>query len=133
MNIFSRLFSWIAGVFRSDRAKWIKRILPHAIVIARRIHARDWDQDGTVESARDEFVGILTGLPRDVIVRVFNEYVPGTTVIDNLPVRLLKKVLAIALLCERLVVRDEPVPSYGILDSAAQLAYEQAEKDQPSS
>jgi acyl-CoA synthetase (AMP-forming)/AMP-acid ligase II len=126
--IFKSLFGWLANLFRSDRAKWIRRLLPYAVTVARRIASRDWDNDGEVESARNELGGLIGSFSPDLIVRLFDDYVGSEDVIGVLPVHVLKKVLAIAHLVSTLVKRDEAVPSYGILDTAAQLAYEQLEK-----
>lgn len=132
MNIFGRLFSWLGQLFRSDRADLIKKILPIAIAVVRRIASRDWDKDGAVESARDELIGLLGRLPAEVLSQLFAEYLDpsgGSYLVKTLPVRVLKKVLGIALLAESLILRAQTVPAYGILDTATQLAYESTQKD----
>jgi len=116
--------SWLANLFRSDRAKLIRRLLPQAIEVARKIAARDWDLDGTVESAREELRGVIDRLPVAVVANLLAEYAGIANAANSLPVRVLKKVLAIALLVDRLVGDREPVPSYGILDTVLQLGYE---------
>lgn len=123
------LFRWFMNFFRSDRAKWIRTLMPLAVPIAQQIAKRDWDNDGVVESARDEFLGLLATLPLDVLKRVFDEYLDASgmisrTTVSGLPRSVLIAVLVMAKIAFALVKKDEPVPSQSILETVQQNAYE---------
>lgn len=122
-------FQWLVNFFRPDRAKWIRKLLPYAVPIAQQLAKRDWDNDGVVESARDEFLGLLAALPLDVLKRVFDEYLDAEgmisrTTVSGLPRSVLIGVLAMAKVAFTLVKRDEEVPSQSILETVQQNAYE---------
>lgn len=127
-------FRWLFGLFASDRAKIIREYLKEfAIPVAEDLMNRDFNGDGKIGNIRDELARLFAVLPDEITRRVFPEYIDddGTilsSVIGGLPVKSLKGVLAMALVALRLVRSDRWVPSYGLLETIAQLAYEAVQK-----
>jgi hypothetical protein len=132
--------TWLIGLFRRERAKLRRALMPFAISVAEDLFKRDFNGDGGISDARRELIVLLRSVNVTVGRAIFQSYfeADGTLkadVISYLPVEILKKVLAIAQLVRLLRSKGWPVPlplvvkhGYGLLDSVLQAAYEKGVK-----
>lgn len=132
-----RPISWLIGLFRRERARIRKALLPYAITVAEDLFDQDFNGDGVVADARIELGRILRHLNVTVARGIFAEYFNAdgsikSNVIEVLPVAILKKVLAIGKLVSALRDRGWPIPlpvilkhGYSLLDTVLQDAYEE--------
>ena len=131
-----RIFSWILNFIRGERRRVADKLRPFALAVAEDLFNRDFDQDGIVADARTELRKLLMGMTPAILDQILKSYVaPGgairTDVISVLPVEVLKKVLAIALLIHKLRGQGWPISldtilkhGYSLLDSVLQGAFE---------
>lgn len=131
---------WLLNFIRGERRRVANKLAPFAISVAEDLFDRDWNGDGAVADARTELRRLLMGMNPSVLHKILASYVgPNgeirTDVISMLPVEVLKKVLAIALLVNGLRARGWPVSlelilkqGYSLLDSVLQAAFEKGRK-----
>lgn len=136
-------FRWLVDLFRRERSKLRAALWPFAVSVVEDLFDRDFNRDGVVADARIELSKLLRQMSEIVKRSIFEEYFDrdGTIrmdLIEVLPVKLLKKVLAIAKLAQSLRDRGWPVPvelvvkhGWGLLDSVLQDAYEKGVKPKP--
>jgi hypothetical protein len=115
---------------KSERARFIASHLRKiAVPIAEAISGYDWDGDGLV-AARGDFIEIVTGLPGPIAELLFGHYLDSATgavdraLVAVLDPRVLKGVLAIAKFAALWAKTGKAMPSYGLIDSLMQAAYE---------
>ena len=136
-------FAWLVALFRRERSKLRAALRPFAVAVAEDLFERDFNKDGVVAEARIEVSKLLRQMSEIVKRSIFDEYFDrdGTIRMDTievLPVKFLKKLLAIAKLAQALRDRGWPVPleavvkhGWGLLDSVLQKAYEDGVKPKP--
>ena len=132
--------AWLLNFIRGERRRIANKLQPLAVAVAEDLFNRDWDGDGIVAEARTELRRLLMGMNPVVLNGILASYVTEsgairTDVISILPVEVLKKVLAIALLVHRLRATGWPVSldaiikqGYSLLDSVLQAAFEGGRK-----
>lgn len=132
--------AWLLNFIRGERRRIANKLQPLAVAVAEDLFNRDWDGDGIVAEARTELRRLLMGMNPVVLNGILASYVTEngairTDVISILPVEVLKKVLAIALLVHKLRSTGWPVgldaiikQGYSLLDSVLQAAFEGGRK-----
>lgn len=133
-------FRWLVELFRRERAKLRAALKPFAVKVAEDLFERDFDQDGAVADARVEVVKLLRSMNTTIGRAIFAEYYSPDgslrhDIIELLPVKFLKKLLAIAKLVDLLRGQGWPIPlpaivkhGWGLLDSVLQKEYENGVK-----
>lgn len=130
-----KIFKWLLNFIRGERRRVADKLRPFAVAVAEDLFNRDFNQDGIVADARTELRKLLMAMPEVILTTILKSYmdrgVIRTDTISMLPVEVLKKVLAIALLLHRLRQGGWPVSmdtiikhGYSLLDTALQGAFE---------
>lgn len=132
--------AWLLNFIRGERRRIANKLQPLAVAVAEDLFNRDWDGDGIVAEARTELRRLLMGMNPVVLNGILASYLTEsgairTDVISLLPVEVLKKVLAIALLVHKIRATGWPVSldaiikqGYSLLDSVLQAAFENGRK-----
>lgn len=130
----------LLNFIRGERRRIANKLQPLAVAVAEDLFNRDWDGDGIVAEARTELRRLLMGMNPAVLHGILASYVTEkgairTELISVLPVEVLKKVLAIALLVHKIRAAGWPVnleaiikQGYSLLDTVLQAAFENGRK-----
>lgn len=137
MKWLKSLFSWLAGILSGERARQIKAVFPHAIAAVEYVSGFDWNGDGAVATRETAMAELVAGISKLDVLGVpwvgdfIYRYEDGSAdvnsaVLSTMPTVNLKMWWTIVRTALAVLAASQALPSFSILDSAKQLAFEKS-------